>query len=685
LHPRKRWHGSRLATSEPRRELLGVSIASITVRLELGLGALVILPFWIAAIGVLTGRVLGVRIGRWRSALAAVVGWLAGLIAGEAALGPGSSQPLLIIPLSIFFGVLAALPVAIVLDVVTRSGRTRGRRRGLLRHPLRAVRVVLAPMNRFRELVGIARSENLLHVRYRHPAALASPDLARRVRSVLERAGGMFVKFGQIAATRADLLPETLTGELSNLHSNVARVPADEVADVLRAELAEPVEQAFAEFDAEPLAAASIGQIHRAKLHDGRAVVVKVQRPGLDEIVRRDSAVLSFVARQLDRRVEAARRIGVRDLAHELITSIEAELDYGRELAAGLHLRESRGSDAAVQVPVVHPTLSSGRLLVMDEVVGRSVSDAAAVDAAPVSRPEVCRRLLASFLNQILGDGFYHADPHPGNVLIGDDGVLWLLDFGAVGRIDPVTREALQGIAMGFSLREPSLLARAVRYLVGDDQLDMRQLERDLAVLLGEVEAGGLSPTAMAGVMNVMEHHGLRPPPSMLLLSRTLITLEGTLKTIDPGFDLSSEAQLLVTRDGGAEIGSPEELVRKELVRALPALRTLPEHAEELASQARSGRLTVRTERYGGSDRSVVEGWLNRILVALAGGAGALTSAALLTAGSLATDKIVRDALWILGFSGLTGSAVLLMRTAAQALHEQTAQADDSERTHRRG
>jgi ubiquinone biosynthesis protein len=655
-------------------------VGSFTVRLELGLGYLLILPLWIAAIGVLTGRVLGVSIGRWRSALAAAVGWLIGLIGGAVALGPKHQHPLLVISLSVFFGVLAALPVAIVLDVVTRSRRTRAGAARRSRRPWHALRQALTPIGRFRELLAIARSENLLHVRYRHPAALASPDLARRVRLVLERAGGMFIKFGQIAATRSDLLPETLTTELSNLHANVARVPPDQVATVLREELAEQVEQAFAEFDPEPLAAASIGQTHRARLHGGRAVVVKVQRPGLEDAVRRDSAVLSFVARQLDRRVEAARRVGVRDLAHELITSIEAELDYGRELAAGIRLRESGGSDTAVQVPVVHPTLSSGRLLVMDEVLGRSVSDAAAVEAAPVSRPELSRRLLASFLNQILRDGYYHADPHPGNVLIAADGVLWLLDFGAIGRVDPVARDALQGIAIGFSLREPSLLARAVRYLVGDDRIDMRQLERDLAVLLGEVEAGGLSPAAMGGVMDVMEHHGLRPPPSMLLLSRTLLTLEGTLKTIDPDFNLASEAELLVTREHRAELGSPEELVRKELVRALPALRTLPEHAEELASLARSGRLSVRIERYGGSDRPVVEAWLDRVLVALAGAAGTITSAGLLAAGSLSPNGAVRDVLWTVGFSGLTVSAVLLMRTAAQALHAQTARPRDAGR-----
>jgi ubiquinone biosynthesis protein len=642
-------------------------IASITVRL--GIGYLIALPFWIAAISVLNGRVLGINVGRWRSALAAIVGWAVGLTAGALALGPRNSHPLLVVPLSIFFGVLASLPVAIVLDVVTRSTRRRRRSRRALRHPARAVRSVVAPLSRFQELVGNARRENLLHVRYRTPAALASPDLARRVRLVLERSGGMFVKFGQIAATRSDLLPATLTTELSKLQANVAPIPPEKVEAVLAAELDEPPEKAFASFDVEPLAAASIGQAHRATLHDGRAVIVKVQRPGLDELVRRDGAVLSFVARELQRRVESARRIGVRALADELIRSIEAELDYGREVMAGERLRENLGADSGVQIPVVYPTLSSQRLLVMDEVVGRSVSDAAAVDPVPVARSELARRLLASFLEQILRDGYYHADPHPGNVLVDADGILWLLDFGAVGRIDPVTHEALQGFAIGFSLRDASAIARAVRHLVGDDQLDLRLLERDLQVVLGEVEGGGLGPAAMAGVMDVMEHHGLRPPSSMLLLSRTLLTLEGTLKTLDPGFHLPSEAERLVGREHHDTLGTPEEIVRREVVRMLPALRTLPEHAETLATQLRAGRLVVRTERYAGSDRAVVEEWVSRALLVTASGFGAITSGAVLVAGSLARNTVVRDAMWTLGFSGLTGAAVMLMRTVAQALH----------------
>ena len=645
------------------------------ISIKVGGAALLLLPFWVGAIAWLSGRVLGVRIGRWRSAVAGSIGWLLGAAAASVTLPDGSDSAAIVVPVVIAFGVLATLPVAIVLDLVARRAPRHGRRLHRWRHPIRVVRGALAPLSRFRELVGNARQEHLLHVRYRSTTALASPDLARKLRLVVERSGGMFVKFGQIAATRTDLLPKTITDELSKLHADVERVRGDEVEAVLEQELGEPVGQVFDEFDFDPLGAASIAQTHRATLHDGRPVVVKVQRPGMEDVVRRDGAVLAFAARVLERRVEAARRVGARELADELTHNLNAELDFEREASAGVRLRANRDGDRGVGVPAVHPTLSTGRMLVMDEVKGQPVTDAAA-EAGVVERTELAQRLLSSFLGQILQDGFYHADPHPGNILLDADGNLWLLDFGAVGRLDPVTLEALQGIALGFSMRDGSVTARAVRHLAGDDHSDMRLLERDLSLLLGETQVAGMSPALLRGVLNVMERHGLRPPSTLLLLSRTLLTLEGTLKVLDPTFDLPARAAELVVRDGLGDLGEPDELLRRELFRALPALRTLPEHAETLAGQLRTGRLLVRSERYGGADRRVVDGWIDRLLVAAAGGIGALTSGIVLVAAGLTTDKDVRQALWILGFAGLTATAVLLLRTVAQSLHGQSLRGD---------
>lgn len=639
---------------------------------------ILLLPFWIAAIGLASGRVLGIRIGRWRSVVAASIGWFFGVAGASATLNTETDSAAIVVPVVIFYGVLATLPFAIVLDLVARRRpRSRTARRRWWRHPLRALRTALAPVGRFREVLGNARRENLLHVRYRSASALDSPDLARRLRLVLERSGGMFVKFGQIAATRTDVLPRSITDELSKLHADVGRVPRDALRQVIEEELGEPVEDAFRRFDAEPLAAASVGQTHRATLHDGTPAIVKVQRPGMDDIVRRDGAVLTVAARILERRVEAARRVGARDLCDELMVNIAAELDYEREAAAGARLRSSRACDSGVSVPAVDAALTTPRVLVMEEIDGRPLTDRAAVDAVPVERHELARRLLGSFLGQILQDGFYHADPHPGNVLLGADGTLWLLDFGAVGRLDPVTLEALQGMALGFSMRDGSVVARAVRHSVGDDRSDMRLLERDLSLLMGEAEDAGVSPALLGGVLGVMDRHGLRPPRALLLLSRTLLTLEGTLRLIEPGFQLGREATTLVARDGFGDLGSPQELLRRELVRALPALRTLPEHAETLAGQLRTGRLSIRTERYAGHDRRVIDGWLDRVLVAAASGIGALASGTVLVAAATVEESDVRVALWVLGFSGLTAATVLLMRTVAQSLHGQSVRGPD--------
>jgi ubiquinone biosynthesis protein len=296
-----------------------------------------------------------------------------------------------------------------------------------------------------------------------------------------------------------------------------------------------------------------------------------------------------------------------------------------------------------------------------------------------VSRDVLARRLLASFLGQVLHDGLYHADPHPGNLFVDVHGTLWFLDFGSVGRLDPVSLEGLQGLAIAFSLQDANLLARAVSHLAGDDgATDLRSLEGDLGVILGDVNAGGgIDPQVVMQVLAVMERHGLHTPRSISLLSRALLTLEGTLKMLDPTFDLAVEGERVVSRDRKDVIDSPQEMVKRELLRALPSLRTLPGNVEALTNQLRSGRLTVRTESFSGGDRRVVDRWVDRLLVAATGGFGALASAGLLVAAGLTADKGVQDALWLLGFAGLTFSTALLMRSVAQALRRLPPREDD--------
>jgi ubiquinone biosynthesis protein len=624
---------------------------------------------WIAAVGWLSSRVLGVTLGRWRAVVIAIWGWAGGGICTALIVDPHTTL-WEVVPMTLFFGVIVAMPAAIVLDLVTRSTRTGPRRRVRRRllHPIRTTRNSLAPIGRMRELVRDARHHNLLHVRYRSEHAVDTADFALRLRQTIEDAGGMMVKFGQIASTRTDLLPETLTSELANLQSSVRPIDADAVRSVIERAFDEPVETAFAAFDWEPLAAASIGQTHRATLVTGERVVVKVQRPGVADLVDRDAAVMRLVARQAEHRIAAARRVGAVALADELIRGIESELDYLDEATAGRRFaRNLEGSD--VRVPAVFPTLCASTVLVMEEVPGRSIADHGAVEAAGVSREELARRLLRSFLRQILQDGLYHADPHPGNVFVDAHGGLWLIDFGAVGTVSPVLLEGLQGIALGMATQNVSLVARGVRHLAGDDAAtDLRALEADLGAILGEMGTG-FDPKLIHQVLTVMDRHGLQVPSALTLLSRSLLTLEGTLGVLCPGFDFAATGTELARADAEDTVGSPAELVQRELIRALPSLRTLPESFEAIGNQLRAGRLNVRTERFAGADREVVDRWMSQALVTFSGGAGALASAGLLLAAGTTHAEDVRQTLWVLGFGGLTFSSTLLMRTVAQAMH----------------
>jgi ubiquinone biosynthesis protein len=662
----------------------------LEVRLVNVVFSIVLLAFFIVTVGKLCGRFLGIKLGRWRGILVGAIGWLGGVIGAAVVVGidtPNGREIEIdtvwgwigLGALVIIFGVIAAMPVAIGLDLLTRSAapRTRRRRRAWL-HPIRTTKQRLAPYGRMREVVANARRVNLLHLRYASRSALESPEMSRRLRLVLEDSGGMMVKLGQIASTRSDALPEALTTELASLRADVRAEDPALVREVLETELGETTEQAFQSFEWEPLAAASIGQTHRAVLHDGTPVVVKVQRPGIADVVGRDAAVLRLAARQLDRRVEAARTLGLRALVEELISGLEQELDYQHEGSVGTQLRERRAADVGIAIPKVYPTLTTGRVLVMEQVVARSVADEAALEASPVPRPELASRLLTSFLGQVLQDGLFHADPHPGNLLIDDAGTIWLLDFGSVGRLDSRALDGLRGMALGVATGDPGMVARAARDMSGDEVLvDLRSLENDIGAQLAQLDGGrGIDPRLITAVLRVMDRHGMRAPASITLLARALITLEGTLKMLSPGFDFGRASVALVGAEGQEMFGTPQEMLQREVLRAMPSLRTLPDHAETLANQLRAGRMTVRTEHYSGPDGVIVDAWVDRFVLTIIGGAGAVASAVLLFAAAATDNDKVRVTLWILGFAGMGFATILLMRAAARALRRHPGRID---------
>ena len=624
--------------------------------------------------GWLSARILDVRRGRLRSLAAGVIGFFGGLallalqIQGNVEIDfeNDSNATLLLVITWLGYALIVALVASLVIDAMLRPRRGRS---GFPR-PIRALKARIAVTRRLAHIARIARKNGLIGRRLASRSELLSPETARALRLTLEESGGMLVKFGQIASTRDDLLPPVITEELAELRSSVPGLPFATVRSVVEQELGAPLDAIFISFDEQPLAAASIGVTHRAVLRDGRRVIVKVQRPDVEESVAIDGRVLIGGARSLERRSAAAKRVGVLGLARELVAGITEELDFTREAANNAAMRRARAADEGVDLPEIYADMTTRRVLVMDEVAGAPVSDQAAVDACGAPRAELARHLMDSFLSQILADGVYHADPHPGNVMVDSAGTLWFIDFGAVGWIDPVTLEGLQQMALGFTLRDPSVLARAVRRVAGQagENIDISSLEFDLGVVLTTLQGGGFDPAAISEIIRVLDRHGVGAPPSLTILARAILTLDGTLRALDPDFRMGPAAQERMGEIVAHQELDPRDQLTRELVRALPILRSMPQVGEDLALQARNGRLTLRIDRYSGADGHRVEHWINRILFTAVGVIGLLGSGLVLIAGGLSGNDTVANPLRIIGFVGLFLSAAMMMRVVAQIL-----------------
>lgn len=626
----------------------------------------------LTAMAWLAGRLLGVRRGFLRAAVSGLVGFGVGVLVLNSTTDQGA-------PLTDRVGLfgyaivvlLSIMLTSIALDLVYSPRRSST---GGFPHPVRAFRKRILIARRILSVARIARRNGLVGPRAA-ATALSTQVGARRLRLTIEESGGMLVKFGQIASTREDLLPPEVIGELSGLRMNLPPLPPEVVDVQIEAALGAPTADLFASFDRRPLAAASIGVIHRAVLPDGRAVIVKVRRPDVDQLLAEDAAVIEWATRIAASRSGRLRRLGVTELVDELIDGVAEELDFTRELASNVAMRAARGDDPGMYLPEILPEFTTPELLVMDFVVGAPASEAAATAAAAESgrtREQLANDLFQSFMKQVLRDGQFHADPHPGNVLICPDGRIALIDFGAVGRIDPVTLEALQLLAAGFQARDASLLARAVRRMVGTrgEGVDIAALELDLALVLSDFGQGGFDPAALQEIFEVLGRHGIAIPRSLTVLGRAALTLEGTLRRIDPNFRMAARA--------GEQLGGllsvtgrdPRELLTHELIRALPTLRNLPQLSEDIALQARAGRLRLHVERYSGADGARVQDWVDEVVFAALACLGMLGSVGLLGIAGL-SDPPTATYLYLIGSAALVITCAMMLRVAAGILHRQ--------------
>ena len=367
-----------------------------------------------------------------------------------------------------------------------------------------------------------------------------------RIRMVVEHLGPTFIKLGQILSNRPDLIPRPLQRELVRLRDDVPPFPANEAITVIEKELGRPIQELFSQFYEKPVAAASIAQIHRAVLPGGEMVAVKVQRPDLEELVQVDVEILKELAELIERYFPDSRSVRPRDIAVEFERGILQELDFNREGAAIERFAAQFGEDDEIKIPKVYRAYGGRRVLTMEFMEGRRMSellDGGLNDAAEGVRIAEAGANLT--LKQIFTYGYFHADPHPGNILVLEDGKLCYLDFGLTGNLIQRDREVVSDMLISIIGRNEQKAAKAAVRLAGSKDLQTAQkIEREIAELIDRFQsahAGEFSFTSLlAELIEVLVDVGLRLPPNLFLLVKSLITIEGIATGLDPEFDFAA-------------------------------------------------------------------------------------------------------------------------------------------------
>ncbi|HSK56022.1 MAG TPA: AarF/UbiB family protein [Jiangellales bacterium] len=637
---------------------------------------------WVLLLAWVARRLLGARRVTVRTTLVAgVAGYALGLAAAASLVEDPESPAFGLVATAFTVALVMVAVVALELLAVRGPAAPVAPRLAVPR-PLRAVRRRLAVTRRFAEVTRIAVRHGFggaLGLEVRRSAQtgdVTEPvvERARRARQGLEEAGGIFVKLGQLLSTRVDILPLAAAEELAMLQENAAPASPEDIRAVLEAELGRSVGEVFAAFDWEPIAAASLGQVYGARLPGGADVVVKVQRPGIADVVERDLAIVRRIARLAESRTEWGRAYGVVALAQEFGERLREELDYRVEARNAVEVAAGLAEEPRVHVPVVHEELSSGRVLVTERLRGVSVGQL--VPTGEEERTGLADVLLRTELTAMLGGERFHADPHPGNVFLLDDGRLGLLDLGATGRLDAFERSSASTMLRALRDRDPVLLREAVLVVASAPaDLDVYALDRSLARFMAQHLDGGRPPdaAALSEVLAVTTRFGIRLPPSTTTMFRALVTLEGALRTLAPGYALMTAAER-VGRDLVAARLEPSALggaARDEVQRLAPVLLRAPYHLDRIATLVERGELRTRTSHLSDPrDVAVVTRLANRGVLAFLGAAlGAVSALLLLSeAGPLLLEST--PLVHVLGYAGLAAGAVLVLRVVLAVLQD---------------
>lgn len=459
-------------------------------------------------------------------------------------------------------------------------------------------------------ITKIERYREILSVLTRHGIGVVDDEFikhqagdgarAEHLRRVCEELGTVFIKFGQILSTRGDLLSEAYRVELAKLQDEVAPLPGSTIAEVIREDLGSAPEELFAFFDRKPLGSASIAQVHAARLFDGREVVLKVRKPGVDQLVRIDLEIVAGLIDEWTPRFPMLKQYDARGLLREFTDVLLAELDYGREAANVTLFRTLFANDGGFTIPNTIEAYSKKRVLTEERVGGRKLSDIA--DLPKRKRAIVSRRIARFLLEPAFEGGTFYADPHPGNLLIQDDGSVAIIDFGKVGHLSPLERRRVADMFIAIQRGDAQRLAdRLLDMTAPTHPVDLavitseinRMLELYVNVSLEHVRFGA----AVGELLQLVRRHGLRLSGTLVQFFKALAMCEGMLEVIDPDSSFSDYLQpilgkLMYQAFAGRQLF---DRLRDSVVDAAELSIDLPRRFDRLLGEVERGNLRVWT------------------------------------------------------------------------------------------
>lgn len=424
--------------------------------------------------------------------------------------------------------------------------------------------------------------------------------LPARIRLALQELGTTFIKLGQMLSTRPDLVGDEIAAELTKLQDDVTPVSLEIIKSTIKTELSYSTEDLFSEFEEKALGTASIGQVHKAVLKNGDKVAIKIQKPGLEEIIHKDITIMRFLAKRINDYMPQFRIYNFPRIVDEFERSILKEIDYNQEAINIIRFDNNFKENEAIYVPKVYNEYSTEKVLTMELIEGKKISEVIEVDEG-YDKPLIAKREVNSFFKQVLMDGFFHADPHPSNVYILDHNVVCFLDYGMIGILDQEFREDLADLVIHYLENNVKGVMNQLVYMgIINESIDMKAFKNDLTGIMYRFYGVGLNEMhgGLNGLISLMRKYNVQVPGEFSLLVRGIALVEDTVERLDPNFDPVKEFKPMA-RSVMRQKVSPShtiDFIKDNIFEVEHLMKILPQGLSKILYRIEEGKIDIEVE-----------------------------------------------------------------------------------------